>query len=298
MGNYLTEKKEYDKEGLGIEVKDAPLAVNEAGYYNEDQCSAGHSMNVSYPKGRKDYLLCYIGKGRVIAAIDGKESALQDGVLLIPPHTPYRYHSEPVDDAFEIYWLHFSGNRAEQYLRDCGLYGQQFFRTKRIEELVVTVHTIVRELTFRQPQFEFVTQSLMLYVLALAARFYQSDKYTTPNVDARMQKVAEYIYLYYGRSLTVKELADVASLSVSRFSSLFKQTFGLYPLQYIINYRLKRACDLLLHTQYSISAIAEMVGFEDPLYFSRAFKKQMGMSPSHYRRIWNPEWYAINRMKG
>ena len=216
---------------------------------------------------------------------------------MVPPHVSFQYHSEPIDDCFEIYWIHFSGSHAGRYLEDCGLSGSYFYPTRRMEELIVSIQTMTRELTFRQPNFENVTQSQLMYVLALTSRYYVSDKYATKNIDSRMQKVMEYIYLWYAKDLSLNELAEVASLSVSRFSSLFKQTFGLYPLQYIINYRIKRACDLLRHTEYSITTIAEMVGFEDPLYFSRVFKKQMNVNPTLYRQKMNPELFVINLMK-
>lgn len=297
MGDYLVESAGYDRDGLGIERKDIHLAVNVAGYYSEEQCSQGHLMSVSCPEGRRDYLFCYIAQGGLCLKIDGSESVVQNGVLLIPPQVPYQYYSQPVNDCMELYWIHFTGSYAAQYLKECGLNDGYFFSTERTEELSVSVQTIAREMTFQQIAYDKVTQSLLVYVLALTARYHVSEQHTSRNIDARMQKVIEYIYLWYARELSIKEMASVAALSVSRFSSLFKQTFGLNPLQYIINYRIKRACDLLRHTEYSVSTVAEKVGFSDPLYFSRVFKKQMKVNPTAYRQKMNPDLFMMNLVK-
>ena len=60
---------------------------------------------------------------------------------------------------------------------------------------------------------------------------------------------------------------------------------GKSPKEYLTEYRIKQACRLLKETDLSISAIAYSVGFENNLYFSKAFKKQKGLSPSEYRVI-------------
>jgi len=82
---------------------------------------------------------------------------------------------------------------------------------------------------------------------------------------------------------SLKELARSVALSPGYLSSLFKEIFGITFHEYLISERLERAKILLLSTGLKNYEVAEQVGFEDPNYFSTAFKKRFGMSPSKYR---------------
>ncbi|PTY03873.1 hypothetical protein DB347_21755 [Opitutaceae bacterium EW11] len=86
------------------------------------------------------------------------------------------------------------------------------------------------------------------------------------------------------RSYRLSELATTAGLSVPHFSLLFRQQTGYAPIDFVIRQRIRAACRLLDTTPQSVTQIATEVGFSDPYYFSRAFRRVMGHSPSDYRR--------------
>jgi AraC family transcriptional regulator of arabinose operon len=83
---------------------------------------------------------------------------------------------------------------------------------------------------------------------------------------------------------TLTDLARAANLSVSRFSSEFRQHLGGSPMDFLLRLRLRRAVHELRNQELSISEIAERVGFRDAFYFSRQFKRHHGSSPRHYRQ--------------
>jgi AraC-like DNA-binding protein len=85
--------------------------------------------------------------------------------------------------------------------------------------------------------------------------------------------------------LSIKEMALKSDLSISHFSCLFHKATGVPPLEYFIRLKLERACILLYDSDIKIKDIASMLGYEDPYYFSRLFKKYMDMSPHQYRRL-------------
>lgn len=295
MQNYLVEYKQQDNDNMGFYDDKNYISVNCAGYYREDDIAKLDDMNIERLNGRLDYVFCYVAQGRVNLTINETTYVVEEGFFIIPPNVPHRYNNKGTNGSFEIYWVHFSGYNAENFLKKTGLTGSYIFKSGVVEEIKSSVSTLVRELTFKFGFYEEVTQSLLMYIFSIAARQYHAMEKTFKGktVDVRMQKTLEHIYLYYARDLSIQELADLCQLSASRFSALFKQTFNLYPLQYIINYRIKRGCDLLRHTEYSITQIAEMVGFEDSLYFSRIFKKYVGISPCQYRSSMNPELFNI-----
>ena len=100
---------------------------------------------------------------------------------------------------------------------------------------------------------------------------------------SRLNAVLEYVASHYTSHLTTKDLAEASYLSDGHFCRFFKSATGKTPLEYINEYRTERACVLLSETDMTLSEISHAVGFDDPNYFSRSFKKARGMSPSKYR---------------
>lgn len=101
----------------------------------------------------------------------------------------------------------------------------------------------------------------------------------------RMAPVLEYIHRELAEPIRVEDLADIACLSESHFHTTFKQAFGASPIQYIRALRIREACRLLMGTHRQVQEIAEMTGFGNAYYFCRAFKAQLNVSPSQYRKI-------------
>ena len=73
-------------------------------------------------------------------------------------------------------------------------------------------------------------------------------------------------------------------ISVSEALRCFHNTIGLTPIQYTKYYRVQRAADMLLNTDQKIARIGEACGFQEMSYFAKAFREQMGVTPSEYRR--------------
>ena len=99
-----------------------------------------------------------------------------------------------------------------------------------------------------------------------------------------MEKAEKYIETNYSYPVTVEDVAAYVGISRSHLFRSFQTYLGKSPKEYLSEYRIKQACHLLKETDLSVSAIAYSVGFENNLYFSKAFKKQKRVSPSEYRK--------------
>ena len=86
------------------------------------------------------------------------------------------------------------------------------------------------------------------------------------------------------RKLKLEEMAEEVRLSASHFSRLFAERTGHSPIDYFIQLKIQRACQLLNNSDWSIAEVAREMGFEDQFYFSRLFRKVMNMSPREYRK--------------
>ena len=101
-----------------------------------------------------------------------------------------------------------------------------------------------------------------------------------------MERVLTFIKAQYREPLTLHELAQCANMSDSHFFSVFKKAMGLSPIAYVNQYRCSLAAELLLQSDKTITEIADLVGVNDPVYFSKLFKKLHQLSPSSYRYIY------------
>jgi AraC family transcriptional regulator len=114
---------------------------------------------------------------------------------------------------------------------------------------------------------------------------------TTPTIEAnykglthtRLQQVLDYIHTHLDRDLSLAELAEVINVSSTYFASLFKQTTGISPHQYVIKQRVERAKVMLKKTDFAIADIALQVGFSSQSHLNQQFKRITGMTPKQIR---------------
>lgn len=99
-----------------------------------------------------------------------------------------------------------------------------------------------------------------------------------------MALVMEYMDRHYPESITARELAALAHLSLSQFERRFRALFQVTPMKYLIRLRLNKACQMLAGTSTKITEIALQCGFYDHSHFIRQFSAMFGMPPSAFRR--------------
>ena len=102
--------------------------------------------------------------------------------------------------------------------------------------------------------------------------------------DSRVKKIIEEINKRYTDKISLGDLADECGLSIGHLSTLIKKETGQSFSEYITGKRMEDAKKLLCREELSIDEVADMVGYHDYFYFTKAFKKYVGMSPSMYRK--------------
>ena len=100
----------------------------------------------------------------------------------------------------------------------------------------------------------------------------------------QIQQISAYVMAHYVHTISLNDIAAEAGMSRSAFCTYFKRCKGMTFSQFVTQYRLNTACELLKHSQKQVSEICYMVGFNDLPHFIRVFTNALGMSPSKYRK--------------
>lgn len=259
-----------------------PIAVTSCGYY---RVYSRPTVSTERPNGRKDYQLLYIATGKGHFYFDGKERILTEGnMILYRPHEPqmYYYHAS---DKIEVYWVHFTGRDVEAVLKKYGLpETENVFYTGTSPDYQCIYREMIQELQLCRANYEELLSLTLMRFFIMINRFIDEGKKSGSDIQNEIERATHYFNENYNKPINIDEYAESRHISTCWFIRSFKQILKVTPMQYILSLRMANAQSLLETTEDSISEIAEAVGYDNPLYFSRIFRKNVGVSPSEYRK--------------
>ena len=236
--------------------------------------------------GCEEFIILYCIEGEGDIEIETEDFKLeQDTFIIIPPNVQHHYYSS-ITKPWTIYWAHFKGEKAEtlynRYYTD-GPYLTKVYRGREKFQQKFRRIIAVMEIDFQSATLDF--SNIMLFdlvsMMMLGERFTPSrgqEDTITKSIDFMSENIST--------NLKVAELAEEQNLSVSRYSKLFKEKTGYSAIQYFLKLKIEKACQELYFTDISVKEVSLKFGFDDPYYFSRVFKKIMGMPPSKYRYLY------------
>ena len=105
-----------------------------------------------------------------------------------------------------------------------------------------------------------------------------------PHPYGDMDVIVQHLLQHYAERIDFRELAQLASLSISQLDRRFKRLFQLTPQKFLLGVRLSAACRILASTDYQISEVAYRTGFYDQSHFTKLFRREKGMTPKEHRR--------------
>ena len=251
-----------------------PLAM---GYY---PYAHGHRMERDQ---HDSFLLIYCIDGSGVLRSGERQFSIASGDLIFLPKGMAHQYAADDDTPWTIYWLHFDGRLADDFYRHSQLHTPHIHIG--VQPRVVRIFDGLSELRRSAYQLaEFIQgchqlQALLSYI-ALLVRQQPSrggKRLDWEHIRAVMQ---EHIH----GQLNLETLAASANMSKYHFIKKFKAWSGQSPIQYFIHMKIQRACYLLDSTAMSVKEVAATLGYDDMYYFSRLFKKVLGIAPSDYRR--------------
>lgn len=258
-------------------IKD--FLVTDLGYFPRTE---GHQVN--RPNGSDSHILVFIEEGEGWLHMAGNRYTLKRGDVLHIPQGKNHDYGAALKNPWKIYWFHFRGKGAEDLL------SWSKFSEKSPVLACPSIDGLRRQFRTALSAAErgYSDYSLLELSRVLINVLTQLHANTTSPVQSRLagriDMAMDYMREYMSTPKTLSDYARQSGLSVSGFSDAFKKHCGVSPMTYLTELRIQRACELLATTDLQINEIADRLGFNDTLYFSRLFRKNTGMPPTAFRK--------------
>jgi AraC family transcriptional regulator of arabinose operon len=251
------------------------------GYYPS---ASGHRMSREQ---HHDNLLICCTSGCGVVELGSQSLSVRAGdALLLPKGSQHQYRAD-IDNPWTIYWVHFEGDLAEEFL------GAVRGSTQFSSVLHVGTHArlIADFETLMDTQKTGYNRRAFVHAANLLRQMLAYLSMLAPAVQAKVQHAMDLEGIHalmeeklHGH-LDLDTLAGYAKLSKYHFSNKYKALTGHSPIQYFLHLKMERACYLLDVSGISVKDVSQTLGYEDSYYFSRLFKKIIGVAPRQYRKL-------------
>ena len=239
----------------------------------------------SIPHSHSHTELFYIVGGDGQFQINGRLFPVQAHQLVVVNpgilHTEVSYEAHPLEYivlGIEGLELSMSGSEEARYC---------IYSFPEQNEVLRCMQKILQEMQERKPKYETLCMACMdIIMVELVRNASVSVTETQARFPANRQcaSVRHYIDQHYKENVTLDLLAEKASINKYYMAHAFKREYGVSPINYLIDCRIREGKRLLAETDLSLSQIATVLGFSSSSYFSQSFRNAEGMSPTEYRK--------------
>lgn len=262
-----------------FESKTSFLSVNVAGY---------SELNTSFAieRTRVDFYMMYPVNGSFEAEIDGKTEQINAGDVFLVYAGDLQRYSKRTSGHFWYYWVHFTGYAAAHLLTTCGFSKSGVYKVGVNDKTLRLFKNLFSDFYGKPVEgtyLEVYAAAHLMEILASLKEGLESSRRKSTGAEQKIYASARYINANYAYDLSIEELASAQGMCTGYYSKTFTKHLGVSPREYLTRLRLQNAGISLIQSNMSIAEIASSVGYPDPLYFSRIFKKHYFMSPTDYR---------------
>lgn len=232
-----------------------------------------------------DHLLIWVRAGGMEITLGAHSHLASAGDLVIlEPGVRHAYEPESAT-GWEWLWLHFGGSEAAELTRrlqgEIGgpvrHLGSDARVTARFTELIISAASGTTD------GARLRVDSCAYSLIGLMVDRLESPEARSEGSGVAMAGLTTWILDHLDASVTLADLVEVSAWSAAQLSRLTRRELGLSPMQYVTRLKMRHAERLLRDTELTVGAVGRMIGFDDPLHFSRRFSQVNGRSPSALR---------------
>ena len=252
-----------DEENPNIEDLTVPLRINNCGYYRVHTTPV---IETPHPEGRNDYQLLYIAAGKGEFYFKGsKEPTIvtKGNMILFRPGEPQVYYYYAVDKT-EVYWVHFTGWKVEEYLERYELpHHENVFYTGVTPDYPWIYNQMIRELQLQRVNYEDLISLYMHHIFITINRYIKEGRETKNDTINDIERAAHYFKDNYNKPISIEQYAEEHLMSVNWFIHSFKNIMKMSPMQYIISLRIAMAKGYLEKSTKNIAEVSLEVGYDN-----------------------------------
>jgi AraC family transcriptional regulator, arabinose operon regulatory protein len=241
---------------------------------------------VDRPQGSGDWVWVQFLSPVYLRDAEGVHHLAAGAHIIHSPHFPHWYSG--VENAMEANWMHFDGKAVCALLSSCDLKCDHAFTPGVNPIFTALISNIEREINRGELFAEETSTHLAAQLLFQLSRSCKQHELRITAHQTALREVLQEVRLQVLRNprhrWTVAEMALHAHLSPSRFAALYREFFGISPLEDVLRSRMERACWLLLNTNATVSQVAQECSFDSIAHFSRTFTRRIGCSPRCYSK--------------
>ncbi len=251
----------------------------------KEQCPPSHIC----PGRRDEYIIHFVLSGKGTYLANGSIWEVKPGqMFLIYPNEPVTYASDS-EDPWSYAWIGFNGIQADRIIKNCGFSKKRLVQQYRNADTII--HNVDKILEARQLSYtnDLKRKSYLFMLLSELVDSYLAlePKKAIGKYDYRsnvyVEHAIEYIRFSYQEGINVSDISDYIGISRTYLNHTFQKELGISVQKFLIDFRLHKAANMLTSSDKTVNEVAKSVGYEDPLAFSKAFKKKFEISPKHYR---------------
>ncbi|MCD7806870.1 MAG: AraC family transcriptional regulator [Lachnospiraceae bacterium] len=231
--------------------------------------------------GAEEYIFIYCTEGKGDIYVDGKRFTLRENeAFCIPRFRRHRYYACE-EDPWSILWVHFKGEDARYYpVEECRII--KFTTANATNRMLFLFELLFRVLegNYALGNFIYISQVLSLI---LAETYHREKQNSVMEQNKHVTSVIRYMQSHLNENLTLEQLVDEFGLSKSYLNVIFKKHTQHAPMDFFLHLKMREACRMLKVTELYVYEVAQRLGYRDQYYFSRIFKKVVGVSPNEYK---------------
>lgn len=257
--------------------------------FGSERCDPLHSFG---PTVKNHFLFHYVlsGKGKLHSYNNGVQNEASIYTIkagegfLITPNIISTYEADK-DDPWNYVWVEFEGLKAQRYLDEIGLSSKKpIFIPKEYND----DNSIKENLMFllnnpNAPDSAILGHLYLFFYSLLENSSFNSTKSSSNLQEFYVREAINYIENNYNKNISVEDIAKWCNLDRSYFGKIFKNSMKTTPHEFLIKYRLSKACEMLKDNNMSIKEVSELTGYPNQFHFSKAFKEVYNMPPRQWK---------------
>jgi AraC-like DNA-binding protein len=276
----------------GADDKDWGLYLNVAGksktppntIYPPQQHPTGYHFTWENGRILQEYQINYITEGGGVLENKNGKYIVKPGTIMITKKGEWHRYRPIQKTGWVENYIGFSGDLAGHYTdKSMVQYGQPIIHCGIREELIDTYYKIFDLVQKEDPGFQQIASGLVVKLLGYLISFEKQRNFSGKQIETIIQKARFLMRENITDEIDLNQFAENNNIGYSYFRKMFKLYTGISPHQYHLELRIMRAKEMILATDKTLKEICFELGFESPHYFSRYFKKKVGVNPNNLR---------------